>query len=159
MTKICSKCKTDKPRTEFPWNNKKLNLIMSACKVCYRESQRDFRKNNPELQRQRDRNAYQKSKKHRVEYARKYRKDNPDKTRDTNLKSKYGISSKDYELMLEAQGGKCKICNEHQDNLKRILCVDHQHKTGKIRGLLCDTCNKFLGFYEKLSKSCEIYLS
>lgn len=42
--------------------------------------------------------------------------------------------------------GFCFICGITQDKLKRGLCVDHDHKTGKIRGLLCSPCNFILGF-------------
>ena len=45
----------------------------------------------------------------------------------------------------EAQGGKCAICNAHQSTLKRSLHADHDHATGKLRGLLCSSCNVGVG--------------
>lgn len=48
--------------------------------------------------------------------------------------------------MLEHQMGHCGICLEHQCNLPRRLAVDHDHVTGKARGLLCRECNLSLGF-------------
>ena len=157
--KKCSLCKTEKPRDNFSWQNKKKNKVMSACKLCNRTRQKEKRAANPEAQRIKDNKSYQKHKEHRVNYARVYRKENPDKTRATNLKAKYGITAKDYDDMFALQEGRCKICSADQSELKRILCVDHCHSSGKIRGLLCDTCNKFLGFYEKLHKQCKEYLS
>jgi hypothetical protein len=64
-----------------------------------------------------------------------------------NLK-KYGLSVEEYNEMVLAQDGKCKIClstDSHRTNTKYNLFVDHCHKTGKIRGLLCHHCNAALG--------------
>ena len=57
----------------------------------------------------------------------------------------YGITIDDYSAMLDKQGGKCAICGKHYTELKKSLCVDHDHKTGSVRGLLCHYCNTFLG--------------
>lgn len=59
------------------------------------------------------------------------------------LRSKYGITPKDYQLMLKAQGGRCGICQRAQE--ERRLVVDHCHKTLEVRGLLCDQCNTAIG--------------
>ncbi len=157
--KKCSKCKKRKPVGAFHWQNKKLRKRMAACAECNLERQRVFRKNNPDLQKKNDRASYQKNKKHRVVYARRYRIENPDKTRATNLKVKYGITIEEYDLLKGSQKSRCGICNVHENNLKKRLVVDHCHSTNKIRGLLCDTCNRFLGFYEKLNIQCESYLN
>lgn len=61
--------------------------------------------------------------------------------RRKHLKETYGITQEEYDLMLEAQGGRCYICKGQRNyNLQ----VDHCHKTGRIRGLLCKMCNKRL---------------
>ena len=62
-----------------------------------------------------------------------------------NLKRKYNITQEQYDELYNKQNGCCAICKKHQSELKKILGVDHNHKTGKIRGLLCDNCNKGLG--------------
>ena len=54
----------------------------------------------------------------------------------------YGMSVEEYESMLEAQGGACRICGGRH---VRALAVDHCHRTGRIRGLLCSNCNTALG--------------
>jgi hypothetical protein len=54
----------------------------------------------------------------------------------------YGISLADYDLMLARQRGVCAICKRSD----QVLCVDHCHATGKVRGLLCAKCNSTLGF-------------
>lgn len=60
-----------------------------------------------------------------------------------NLKKIFGLSRKDYEGMLKEQSNKCRICN--LEATKKRLCVDHCHKTGKVRALLCTRCNATLG--------------
>ena len=65
-----------------------------------------------------------------------------------NIKRLYGISIEEYEAMLEKQGKACYICNSFPTS-KKFLCVDHCHTTGKIRGLLCDPCNKALGLLKE----------
>ena len=67
-----------------------------------------------------------------------------DKRRNAWLKRAYGLTLKDYEYMYSQQGGLCKICNRHFPQ----LVVDHNHHTGDIRGLLCDKCNRGLGYFD-----------
>lgn len=55
------------------------------------------------------------------------------------LRRQYGISADDYDALLAFQGGKCAIC--HGGTTKRFFHVDHDHKTGEVRGLLCFLCN------------------
>ena len=55
---------------------------------------------------------------------------------------RYGIGLGDLNKMMESQQGKCAICKEPLS-----LKVDHNHKTGKVRGLLCNGCNRGLGFF------------
>ena len=59
-------------------------------------------------------------------------------------KSRYGITLENYEEMLEKQDFSCAICKIKENNGKRFD-VDHDHRTGEIRGLLCHKCNKALG--------------
>lgn len=74
--------------------------------------------------------------------SREWRHRNPDKTRDARMKYKYGLSLVEYNLLLETQKGVCAIC--FKTGFRR-LSVDHHHATGKVRGLLCDSCNVALG--------------
>lgn len=57
----------------------------------------------------------------------------------------YGITGDEYWLLYEAQGGVCYICKRAR-GLSKKLAVDHDHKTGFVRGLLCGACNKYIGY-------------
>lgn len=58
-----------------------------------------------------------------------------------------GLTPDAYNALLEAQGYVCKICRR-PDMTGNALSVDHDHKTGRVRGLLCNKCNPMLGFAE-----------
>jgi hypothetical protein len=62
---------------------------------------------------------------------------------DAALKKKYGITKEQHDELLRNQGGVCAICKCHQRY--QSLAVDHDHKTGHVRGLLCMQCNRGLG--------------
>ena len=68
--------------------------------------------------------------------------------RRSYLKRKYGISIEQFEMMLEEQCGVCAICGKPRPE-ERTLHIDHDHKTGEIRGLLCFRCNNALGDFEE----------
>jgi Recombination endonuclease VII len=57
----------------------------------------------------------------------------------------YGITSEEYNSRFESQGGSCYICQRHQTELKSKLNIDHCHRTGYLRALLCNQCNQALG--------------
>lgn len=61
------------------------------------------------------------------------------------IKNKYNLSEIDYNLLLIKQINKCAICDSSFTSLKKNPFVDHCHKTGKVRGLLCTQCNTLLG--------------
>ena len=71
------------------------------------------------------------------------------------VKSRYGITKQDYYKLLEKQFHCCAICLRHEDEFKKDLFIDHCHMTGQIRGLLCPSCNPFLGADEDLISKLE----
>lgn len=76
---------------------------------------------------------------HRIE-----KKRQKDASHRRRVKSQYGLADGQYEAMYEAQGGRCAICRWATGKTRR-LSVDHDHKTGYVRGLLCRPCNSMLG--------------
>jgi hypothetical protein len=64
------------------------------------------------------------------------------------LISKFGITEDQYETMIIAQDGHCATCPQI-DLPEQRLAVDHNHKTGKIRALLCDKCNRGIGYFDE----------
>lgn len=101
------------------------------CNKCEREYQRSWRIAN--LKKARGYDA-----------ARKLR--NPLRHRPGMLRRIYGISVGDYEAKLAEQGGACAICkSDKAGGVGKFMKVDHDHKTGVVRGLLCHTCNFGIG--------------
>lgn len=70
----------------------------------------------------------------------------PEARRNQHLKATYGISSAEFDALLEQQGGHCALCPNVAK--RSALHVDHDHATGQVRGLLCGGCNRVLGFIE-----------
>ena len=85
-------------------------------------------------------------------YVHKWKSKNPDRERERNL-AQFGLTIEDYDAMHEAQDGLCAICKQPEtssrDGKVYRLAVDHDHKTGKVRGLLCFKCNSAMGSFEK----------
>lgn len=123
------KCSKDGHTRIFYSNGK------SDCLQCKRESASRSRK-RPEVKSRKD--AYEKE-----------RNKNPIVRRSAHsrhLRHTLGIGIEDYEKMALRQNGVCAICGN--TNGSRRLCVDHNHNTGKIRGLLCTKCNVWVGVLE-----------
>lgn len=80
----------------------------------------------------------------------------PNIARNRYLKWAYGITHEEYMVLWHKQNGVCKLCKKPEiekdvkGKVRKWLCVDHDHKTDQIRGLLCNSCNK--GFSEKIEQ-------
>ena len=96
-----------------------------------------------------DRRYYKKNKEKINKVNKKYAQSEKGKLgkRKDALKRKFGISLKEYDEIFAKQNGICVICG--QTEINRRLAVDHNHKTDKIRGLLCTRCNFWVGQMEK----------
>lgn len=94
-----------------------------------------------------ERKAQAKKAKQIARYKRKNSKRHADKGwRWVTLKHRYGITKEEYISMLEGQGGGCALCGVPES--EKTLYVDHCHKTGKVRGILCPKCNTTVGQIE-----------
>jgi hypothetical protein len=69
--------------------------------------------------------------------------------RDYMLRSKYGITLAQYEMLLAAQEGCCAICKTIQPGRYGVFHIDHDHETGVLRKLLCERCNVGLGYFQE----------
>jgi hypothetical protein len=84
------------------------------------------------------------------EKRRAFNKARKEKNRNIYYKKRYGIDLQEYNQLLISQNNKCAICKIDENEIKHgrntYFAVDHCHKTGKVRGLLCYKCNSVLGF-------------
>ena len=119
------------------------------------ESQKEYRRNY--MRRWRAKNLERSNELARESHARNRHK-HIDKYRAYHLKKTYNITEEDFQEMLLKQEGKCLICGKSHKEASRGLHIDHDHSTGKIRGLLCSKCNGSLGWYEKHKALIENYL-
>ena len=110
----------------------KRNGKWKGCDTCKKASDKRYAKRNADRIRNYNR-----------EWQASYR--GTDQWRDNMLRRDYGISLEEYQALLEAQDHSCAICGKHQDTEQRKLAVDHNHETGKVRGLLCGNCNMGIG--------------
>lgn len=96
----------------------------------------------------------------KAKYCRQWRKSNESHVRDREYQKRFGITLEDYEALLRAQNGLCAICSKPCNRGR--LSVDHDHLTGKVRGLLCRRCNVAIGMFSdnpEWIKKAEVYLA
>jgi len=125
MIKRCTNCRIKKDLGEFYKSKSNQDNLHPICKECYKEIYKK-RYKLPEVKE-------------------KYKKYNR-----TSILKKHNLTIKEYEEMLKQQYDKCAICGKPETIKQRgkiqALSIDHDHKTGKVRGLLCSRCNVLLGF-------------
>ena len=130
--KLCNSCGLTLPVTQFHNQSDKKDGKRSQCKLCV---------NKKNLDRYHSCDATKRS--HHMA------------SRKHSLRKNYGITPEDYDHMLSEQNGKCAICDSDKPwgfvvkpkRSNEFFCVDHCHTTGKVRGLLCQPCNKGLGSF------------
>ena len=105
---------------------------------------------DPEKRKEYQRTYYLANRQKALDHATQWRKDNSERhaevKRRYNLRIQYGLTVEQYDAMLETQGGVCAICGDLPSG--KALHVDHNHKDGAIRGLLCNRCNRCLGLFK-----------
>lgn len=127
--KKCSKCQQIKPLDEFYKNSSHAQGRGVYCKVCSKEYSKKW--TTPE--------------KLAKKYEARKRPDRLRRHKSNVMFKKYGITLEEYESMWIGQGSCCKICKTTQNSKGKSFAVDHCHKTGAVRGILCDNCNHILG--------------
>lgn len=140
--KYCKKCNKEKPLEEFGIDRSEKDGHRYSCKNCLNKRQREYANNNKEVIKLRNK---AKSEKRRLYYN---SQKGVESSRRAHLKRKFNLTLEDYKLLSEKQGDVCAICGSPEMNNKnKVLCVDHCHNTGKIRGLLCGKCNAGIGHF------------
>lgn len=132
----CLTCKEAKPLEDFVRNKKGKGGRKNYCRVCHNEAQRA--------------------------HVFKRKTEDPEQWRlfrwEKHIKSAYGLTPEDYWSMAEGQNHKCAICGTNDNFAAKVptrLYVDHCHKTGKVRSLLCYHCNSLLGLCKEDKKILE----
>lgn len=114
-----------------------------------KEKVKEWRASNPEKRNEQKQRHYLKNKEKIDQRAKDWYNNNKDRYRNRSMLRKYGIDLFQYNLMRELQQYRCAICGQGEESLKNGLVVDHCHKTGKVRKLLCTTCNTALGMFKE----------
>ncbi len=135
-SKQCRLCKETKPLSDYNRHPNSRYGRQSRCKLCAAQVDKMAYAADPEL---------------RKASARTWQAANPDRTMRTRRKYKlksYGLALDEFESMMNQQGGQCAICRSDVPGRgRKEFSVDHDHKTGKVRGLLCGACNQGLGCF------------
>lgn len=122
-TKVCKKCLIEKPITDYSFKRPKNRKpgYQPRCKSCSLEDTKIWREQQT-----------------------------TERLKDLYYKRNYGMSLEEFNFLLESQHCKCKLCYRELtiDGLgpSRVV-VDHCHKNGHVRGLLCNECNRALGYF------------
>lgn len=143
-TRLCTGCGTEKPldSQHFVKDKHDSTGFTYRCKVCRTRHHKDWCLKNPDKVKEINLKNRQKRKQF-------YRSpEGIESSRKAHLKRVFGISLDDYNKISEEQDHVCAICGKSEMNNKnKVLCVDHDHKTGAIRQLLCGLCNSGLGAF------------
>lgn len=162
ISKTCSACKQAKPTTQFGKRTASKDGLAIVCKPCNNAISKAWRKANPGGNTESVRQWKLRNPDKVKNYIKKRRSEQPEKVSAVWRKHKYGITAQQYDAMLLSQSGRCAICAKEFHHVGRKTHkpqVDHDHATGKVRGLLCTECNHGLGRFmdspERLLKAVE----
>lgn len=151
MNKTCVHCKESKSIKEFHTRSSQSDGLAYYCKVCTKVLAQEYRNRPENIVANRER-------------ARKWREANPEKAKATHdgwvkrnraryneankwrrLRHRYGLSREAYENLMRVAGGVCELCGSGH-----ILCLDHCHQSGLVRGILCMRCNTAMERFDEM---------
>lgn len=125
-----------------------------VCRLCRKKQMKAHYDNNSEIIKQKATIWTANNREKYKQYAKKSKITNKDKNRNSYYLKRFGITLEEFNSLATAQNNLCKICNNPERTHKN-LNVDHCHVTGKIRGLLCTSCNTALGLFKDLKSNLE----
>lgn len=144
IKRLCTGCNQEKPLDSDHFTKDKYDPtgFTYRCKICRGKAHKEWCLKNPEKVKEIN---------HLNRDKRKQFYKSPEgiiSSRRAHLKRVFGISLEEYNIMSEKQNHICAICGKPEMNNKnKVLCVDHNHKTGAVRQLLCGLCNSGLGAF------------
>lgn len=145
---VCKKCTT---AAQLEYQKKNRPQYIEYQKNHYKENKaeyKEYRKRNAHKRREWQRNRYKNDAEYREKVkqsVKDYREQNPLQKKNTDLLRMYGISLDDFNALLKKQKNSCAICGKSSNKKTIFPHIDHCHKTGVVRGLLCTKCNMGLG--------------
>jgi hypothetical protein len=150
-SKNCVACGELKPLSEFYKAAGCVDGRRGDCRTCFQAAAKARKEANPELKqvaRERTQRWRQENPERYAANLKRFKESGGMKKalRKWHLKTKYGLTPEQYDQMLESQGGGCAICGKPPGDT--ALHVDHCHETGRVRGLLCFSCNAGLGQFK-----------
>jgi hypothetical protein len=150
-TKSCTKCGVTQTLDRFQPRSKYPARRQSWCRGCVAERARQRRTANlatdPTFaERERRQGRLRARKPEARAKGREWWRRNPESILSIRLKHRYGITLADRDAMIAGQGGVCAVCRGQFDRPN----VDHDHATGRVRGVLCTHCNLLLGCLERV---------
>ena len=163
--KVCRKCNKEYPHTEFRAEH---GYLRNQCRLCkneqtklsrqrlwkkhpekheeYKRKLKELRYKDIEKKREYDRLNYLKNKekisKERKEYYRKF----PELVRKRRMMTTYKITAEKYDELNSIN--KCQCCGKNKKEFVKGLSIDHCHKSGEVRGMLCTNCNTAIGLFD-----------
>lgn len=150
ITKICRDCGRGPDEVNFTYNKRSADKLDYLCSECKSKRYNEHYYEKLQTERARNRKRYESER---------------DTRSNSHYKRKYGITVDTYKEMLAEQSGVCAICHKPESACSKgnilPLAVDHCHKTGKVRGLLCNRCNRVLALFDddiEIMKSAIDYL-
>ena len=133
-TKVCSKCKKRKARSEFSFRGESKDGLRSYCRDCERKQRREYFK--------------QYYKKHKEKYQERSKKRDPQRSPHRTAANR-NLTLKQREDFIAIRGSCCEVCGisreVHREMFKKDICIDHCHKTNINKGVLCMMCNSAAG--------------
>lgn len=144
-SKECGKCGEEKDLNRFCKDSRRKDNLFIYCRDCQLIYGKSYRERTRDIQRKYSRDYYNKNKE--LVLAKARASHDPFKKFKQRIKKAYNLTPEDYQQMLENQEYKCFLCKkdeiakDYRTGKAKRLAVDHCHKTGRIRKLLCTLCN------------------
>jgi hypothetical protein len=175
QAKICAKCRSEKDEELF---DRMRGGRHPRCKSCRKEDRAAHRANHRDDINAKARERYAKDPSRWRERYRRQTERDPEALKERNresaarhrasstntiklryMRARYGLTIEEYDAIVAAQDGLCRICRKTPNGRWKRLAVDHDHSTGRVRGLLCHACNAGLGHFRDSVESLRAAIS